>query len=411
MKPFHPPALSRSGFGMIEFLALTVISSILSMAFLANFKHQLKATRDIQNKNEFAEFSQKLGAVLSYRLSCSQSLFNGQTPPTTAKFFSSTFNFPPVEEPNLLALIKAGDVSIASVGQIYNTFKIEEIAFAEVGTGFHETVGNSTRYLASLTIRAAKTGSKLLQNELRYNALLWVTTNSSDVITECYAANSTGSSSGIANFKVYDDNGIFTVPPGVTTLEVEIWGGGGGGAGASHGNNQSSGGGGGGSGGFARGVFPTAPGTEYNVVVGVGGASGGIDEPGFDGSESTFSDNPVQVQLRSTGGSGGKAPVQVGNGNFHTTGIGGSGGWGAAWNVPSFTMTYGGRGENGAYNYADFYGASGGAGGTPPISGTGGPGAGGTGGSAYFSDFNQGTKSSTDGKKGRVVVHWQTNLL
>lgn len=62
----------------------------------------------------------------------------------------------------------------------------------------------------------------------------------------------------------------FTVPAGVTSLRISVWGGGGAGGGA-HSQNGAKAGGGGEGGSFVRGVYTVTPGTSYTVVVGAGG--------------------------------------------------------------------------------------------------------------------------------------------
>jgi hypothetical protein len=68
--------------------------------------------------------------------------------------------------------------------------------------------------------------------------------------------------------EVFNEDGTFTVPDGVTTIMVEVWGGGGGG-GTADSNDTASGGGGG---GYGKQVFTVTPGDRYTVTVGQGGA-------------------------------------------------------------------------------------------------------------------------------------------
>jgi hypothetical protein len=74
----------------------------------------------------------------------------------------------------------------------------------------------------------------------------------------------------------------FTVPTGVGTLEIELWGGGSGGVGGT--------GAAGSAGGYAWGVYSVTPGTEYTVLIGAGGAgvTGASGSSSGAGGETSF---------------------------------------------------------------------------------------------------------------------------
>ena len=100
----------------------------------------------------------------------------------------------------------------------------------------------------------------------------------------------------------YMANGTFTVPTGVTAIEVIAVGAGGGGGG---GNDAVAGGGGGGGQVVQRQVNVT-PGTTYNIAVGAGGHGG-------QGAVTSATDN-INTQPGGVGGSttfGGSAPVNL----------------------------------------------------------------------------------------------------
>ena len=63
------------------------------------------------------------------------------------------------------------------------------------------------------------------------------------------------------NYVTFYENGSLLIPPGVSRIKVELWGGGGGGAY----------GGGGGSGGYSTGIFTVTPDDLINILVGLGG--------------------------------------------------------------------------------------------------------------------------------------------
>src|SRR5687767_8944602 len=76
----------------------------------------------------------------------------------------------------------------------------------------------------------------------------------------------------------------WTVPSGVTTITVQVWGGGGRG-----GTRTTAGeGGGAGGGGFSKKTFSVTPGTVYNLSVGGGSTSGASP-----GGDSWFDNNTI----------------------------------------------------------------------------------------------------------------------
>lgn len=114
----------------------------------------------------------------------------------------------------------------------------------------------------------------------------------------------------------------WTVPLGVTSINVTTYGGGGGG-----GPNGGLGGGGGGGGGASVNVISTSPGTVYNYSVGAGGSAGANGQSSWFGGPSSGATPLVMAQYGSTGsivngGAGGSAAAGIGK----TTYSGGSGG-------------------------------------------------------------------------------------
>jgi hypothetical protein len=155
----------------------------------------------------------------------------------------------------------------------------------------------------------------------------------------CLLAGSAGAAQD--NFVV---SGIWTAPAGVTTIDVEAWGGGG----AGGGQNQGTDGGGGGGGGAYSKVsgLTVIPGNTYAVTVGAGGigVAGGT---GGTGGDSYFIDITTVLATGGVGGvpstgtppaggAGGAAAAGVGTikfsggnggvGRNHNTGLGGPGG-------------------------------------------------------------------------------------
>ncbi|TDX87169.1 DUF11 domain-containing protein [Epilithonimonas xixisoli] len=180
----------------------------------------------------------------------------------------------------------------------------------------------------------------------------------------------------------------FTVPFGVNSITVEVWGAGGGGAGG----NTSNGRAGGGGGAYTRYVVaPVVAGTSYTVNVGQGGS--GTNNPGGTGGSSAFLSGST-VMVQASGGQGG-------NGN--TAGTGGT----AASGLPTAGSTRFGGGSGGVANTSGAGGGGGGSAGAGSAGGNGGNGAsnngaGGAGGTAGSTStgFNPGAVGGIGGTRG-----------
>lgn len=175
----------------------------------------------------------------------------------------------------------------------------------------------------------------------------------------------------------------FTVPPCVTQITVQVWGGGGGGGGAWSKKNNSGdageacgAGGGGGGGGFTTKTFTVIPGETYSVTVG-GGGTAGANTPTAGGNGGTSSFSGYSINLTATGGvGGGFAKSQNSSGTTdRKAGAGGAGG----------------TGSGGTSNYSGGAGRTGEPGGSFDKNGAGGGGAGPTGnGAASTNPVNDG---------------------
>jgi hypothetical protein len=110
--------------------------------------------------------------------------------------------------------------------------------------------------------------------------------------------------------KTYADSGNYTfiVPPGISNICIEVWGGGGDGSSGWWNGQTGYQGAGGGGGGYGYQCFTVTPGTIYNVIVG-----------GIAGSSS------VANLISATGGTNATVPnnIQVGIMNASIPGIGG----------------------------------------------------------------------------------------
>ena len=225
-------------------------------------------------------------------------------------------------------------------------------------------------------------------------------------------------------------NFTWTCPAGVTSVQVECWGGGGAGGGARKTASPGAGGGGGGGGAYAKATSITVtPGTDYTVVVG----GGGLHTPTFtvtgtaaSGTNSWFglpsasTTNCLAVgggggqdlygNTGGTGGTGGAAgsctysgtgsvAYSGGTGATATASRGGGGGSSAG------TSSGGNNGGSGAVNNAGAAVTGGGAGGAGTIGGAGSSGGapGGGGGGAQYS-ASSATRTGGDGAAGQVIL-------
>lgn len=150
---------------------------------------------------------------------------------------------------------------------------------------------------------------QLLANGVAGSANQVLVSNSSGQIGwGSLAANNNGQ---FKKFMGFWSSGTWTVPPGVNTIGIEVWGGGGGG----------NTGGGGGSGGYFKDIISVTPGQTYTVTIGAGGTgastptNGGassfklmnVYETEVDGGSAASSTNP---------GMGGIMAGWIGNGTF-----------------------------------------------------------------------------------------------
>jgi hypothetical protein len=210
-------------------------------------------------------------------------------------------------------------------------------------------------------------------------------------------------------------------PCGVTSVQVECWGGGGGGGGSSNAAGDAGGGGAGGSYAVTTSV-PVVPGNTYTVTIGSGGTAGtNTGTTGGTGGTTSFNITSV-VATGGQGGTGSTSSATPGIGGTGTTtgnagGVfyaGGNGGTGVS-------ATDGGGGGGGAGNSA-----AGGIG-SAPTAGTGGVTGGGNGGagssgatasagSAPGGGGGAPRSSNTTGRRGgaggigRVVLTFGTTL-
>lgn len=131
----------------------------------------------------------------------------------------------------------------------------------------------------------------------------------------------------------------WTVPAGVTAIDVMVVGGGGGGGGG--GSSASGGGGGGGGGIVATSGLTVASSTSFTVTVGSGGTYGSSGDDGQAGGSSSFTSGSPALTITASGGSGGTK----GSGS---NGPGGPSGSGSCSGCATSISPAGGRGGTGA---------------------------------------------------------------
>lgn len=180
----------------------------------------------------------------------------------------------------------------------------------------------------------------------------------------------------------------WTVPAGVTSITVEIWGGGGAGGGS---QNKNKGGGGGGC-GYATKVISVIPGHQIIYTIGKGGT--GSTGNGTAGETSTVTHANSSTSMSANGGGFGTLNNGAGAGG---TAFGGSA------NLPGANGSTGGNGGNGGN------GGAGGVGGNSSDGNDGNdPGGGGGGGEAIVRLFSTTSKSGGDGGNGQLKITYAT---
>jgi len=135
--------------------------------------------------------------------------------------------------------------------------------------------------------------------------------------------------------------GSWTVPCGVTSITVELYGGGGGGGGGGDGSNggvfcgDNRGGGGGGGGAYSSRTINVTPGTSFTYAVGGGGCGGAGGGEGDDGVHGTNGGNTTfvgtdatstPINMAANGGQGGRRGESCSNVGGPSTGGTASGG-------------------------------------------------------------------------------------
>jgi hypothetical protein len=151
-----------------------------------------------------------------------------------------------------------------------------------------------------------------------------------------WPAQASAGSAGPRGVQFFESHGTFTVPAGVTSVVIELWGGGGA---AGMGVQFASGGGGGG--GYVRTVVAVSPGQVIPVAVGQGGAAS-CEVDGGAGGDTSFGGLAI-----AGGGQGGSVAGQGGAGG--TASPGGISSSGEAGTTPNGPGGGNGRAAQGSF--------------------------------------------------------------
>lgn len=204
----------------------------------------------------------------------------------------------------------------------------------------------------------------------------------------------------------------FTVPPGVTSITVEAWGGGGRGGRWSSAGTGGRGGGGGGA--YSSSVISVTPGQQITYLVGGGSNSvtAGGDSYFGEGPNLVLAKGGNSVGTNAAGGEGGLANQGVGQIRFSGgTGTSGTGSYSGAGGSSAGINQNGTTSANNNSPIAPNGGGNGGAGSTTQGSGTIGSNPGGGGGGAFKSNNGNATVEGSNGANGQIRVSWCTITL
>ena len=289
----------------------------------------------------------------------------------------------------------------------------------------NNTAPNTTNATTNSPVGSLISVGQLLQFNTTFNDtdeidqhILYICTTNGMSFQACsmYTSNSTcvsGACSWISSGQLttvnFTSSGNWTVPYGVSSVEVEVFGAGGAGGGCGTTTGQAGGGGGGAE---AMSIINVTPGATYNVTVGAGGVGGGGDGPAGGASNFTNSTNTSIVfamggcggLFNGTGGCGGNSTGSIGQiilsggiGGNAPAGTAGGGGGGAGNNTAGGNASGGTPGTGGT-----LYGGNGGNG-TSVINSNGNPGSN-YGGGGSGARRTGGNRLGGSGARGLVIL-------
>lgn len=164
-----------------------------------------------------------------------------------------------------------------------------------------------------------------------------------------------------SDYRIFNNPGSFTwtAPPGVTSIDVEVWGGGGRGGNVAAGIGGEVVAGGGGGGAYSISTLTVIPGNTYTVVIGAGSTTAAAGGDSYFDTATTVMAKGGNSSSTGTGATGGSAAAGFGTTKF-------SGGNGADGNT---TTNYGGGGGSSAGTGAGGANATNATGATAPAGG------------------------------------------
>jgi len=269
-----------------------------------------------------------------------------------------------------------------------------------------ESAGNVTYEIQSGSLPAGATATTVHENGVSkyqisgFSEVASDTTSNFTIRAVDAASNTTSRAFSITvvapTVEIFTASGTFSVPSGISSVEVLVVGGGGGGGGYAGALANGYYSGGGGAGGLVYNPsYPVTPGGTVSVTVGDGGGGSAGPAQGGDGQSSAFGTITAQ------GGGGGGAANRPGNGDPGRAG--GSGGGGGSY-LEGSSAGSGGPGQQGPSGGGTGYGNNGGAAAQNGPAGGGGGGAGAAGSNGVMPSPAVGGGTGGPGGDGRAYT-------
>jgi hypothetical protein len=317
------------GFTLVEILFGLGILTIALMALMQSTVAMGRLDSSIRTRGSFHQTMTEIQMVLGKSDSCAKAIVdNGKTfdpDPITGVF--------PQNLDSITVGTGAGGLVIASTAApAKNGFRISAVRFTN--TPAFANLG-SNEYIVNMEVVGIPSdpfglvGGSTLKRDFKMRLTIDPGTKK---ITKC-STSSDEDGAGLHGSVPFSTPGTtnWTVPAGVSTVTVEIWGAGGGGSGAA--GADSNYGAGGGGGGYVKKVCTVTPASVVAVAIGaggVGGAGGGLGY-GYSGAGGTGGNSCFGSCGCAAGGLGGSATcpkVSYGGGPSCGAAPGGAGGAG-----------------------------------------------------------------------------------
>lgn len=260
----------KDGFSLVEMMVVVAIGGLIVLAFSQFINNALKGQKNVQNAVDWDILKTSVNLVLNTK-ACDGAFLDGGN-----QLVQFTFKSPLPTTGNVLNVpvavtkLSQGGTPVLDMGkpQLGGGLTLTKVEISNAVADGSEVVGGVTynRYASILSVSAKKAdasfgapgydktfGVRLLVNPLNANR-----------VEKCSVG---GSSHNVEAFRTAGGPFTWTVPPGVTSITVEVWGAGGGGCGEA--------GGAGGAGGYALCQGNVISGQTYTYSIGAGGLGGG----------------------------------------------------------------------------------------------------------------------------------------